>query len=66
MPIAAHQGIESTIAGERETHLWTGFADGRFKTFVQKLLPPEPAAEAHRLLDDNGQIGKVVPTVGGG
>jgi len=36
------------------------FADGRLKAVVDRVLPLEQAADAHRALEDRAQFGKVV------
>ena len=41
----------------------SGLADGTLKPIVAKTFPFEQIAEAHRYLESNQQIGKVVVTV---
>jgi NADPH:quinone reductase-like Zn-dependent oxidoreductase len=41
----------------------SGLADGRFQPIIAKTFPFEQIAEAHRYLESNQQIGKVVVTV---
>ena len=41
----------------------SGLADGSFKPVVAKTFPLEQIVEAHRYLESNQQIGKVVVTV---
>jgi len=40
-----------------------GLASGRFKPLVAKTFPLEEIVEAHRYLESNQQIGKIVVTV---
>jgi NADPH:quinone reductase-like Zn-dependent oxidoreductase len=40
-----------------------GLADGSFKPIIAKTFPLEQIAEAHRYLESNQQIGKIVVTV---
>ena len=41
-----------------------GFADGRFRPLVDSVFPLEQAAEAHRRMAANVNVGKIVLTVG--
>ena len=41
----------------------SGLADGSFKPLVARTFPLEQIVEAHRFLESNQQIGKVVVTV---
>jgi putative PIG3 family NAD(P)H quinone oxidoreductase len=43
-------------------HVWPLVADGSVKPIVHTTLPLEKAAEAHRLMEDSGHIGKIVLT----
>jgi NADPH:quinone reductase-like Zn-dependent oxidoreductase len=40
-----------------------GLADGSFKPIIAKTFPLDEIVEAHRYLESNQQIGKVVVTV---
>jgi NADPH:quinone reductase-like Zn-dependent oxidoreductase len=40
-----------------------GLADGAFKPIIAKTFPFEQIVEAHRYLESNQQIGKIVVTV---
>ena len=40
-----------------------GLADGSFKPLIAKTFPLEQIVEAHRYLESNQQIGKIVVTV---
>jgi NADPH:quinone reductase-like Zn-dependent oxidoreductase len=44
-------------------HALPRFKDGRFKLFVDKVLPWEKIQEAHQLLEDNKTKGKVICTI---
>lgn len=48
------------IARALETQVWPLFANGDIKPFVQTVLPIDAVAQAHEILDQNRQIGKVV------
>ena len=48
------------IARALETQVWPRFASGEIKTFVQTVVDFGEVREAHRILDENRQIGKVV------
>jgi NADPH:quinone reductase-like Zn-dependent oxidoreductase len=37
--------------------------DGRFKLFIEKVLPWEKVQDAHRLLEENKTKGKVICTI---
>ncbi len=41
-----------------------GFIDGRFRPLVDSVFPLERAADAHRRMAANGNVGKIVLTVG--
>jgi NADPH:quinone reductase-like Zn-dependent oxidoreductase len=45
-------------------HALPKFRDGRFKLFVEKVLPWEQVQDAHRLLESNQTKGKVICTIG--
>jgi putative PIG3 family NAD(P)H quinone oxidoreductase len=44
-------------------HVWPLVADGQIRPVVHATLPLEDVAEAHRLMDDSENIGKIVLTV---
>ena len=46
-----------------EQFINAGLADGSFKPIIAKTFPLEEIVEAHRYLESNQQIGKVVVTV---
>jgi NADPH:quinone reductase-like Zn-dependent oxidoreductase len=41
-----------------------GFADGRFRPLVDSVFPLQQAADAHRRMAQNANVGKIVLTVG--
>ena len=43
--------------------LWPAIEDGRVRPVVDRVLPMSEAAEAHRLLEASGHIGKILLTV---
>lgn len=46
------------------TRIMPGFEDGRYKAVIDAVFPWEEAAEAHRRMEDNLNLGKIVLTVG--
>ena len=44
-------------------HAMPRFKDGRFKLFVDRILPWEQIQDAHRLLEENKTKGKVICTI---
>ncbi|MEU4198587.1 NAD(P)H-quinone oxidoreductase [Streptomyces sp. NPDC045470] len=52
----------SIVAAVRE-HVWPLIENGRVKPIVDRTLPIAEAAEAHRVVDASGHVGKVVLTV---
>ncbi|WP_206504717.1 NAD(P)H-quinone oxidoreductase [Streptomyces chrestomyceticus] len=52
----------SIVAAVRE-HVWPLIENGRVKPIVDRTLPITEAAEAHRVVDASGHVGKVVLTV---
>jgi NADPH:quinone reductase-like Zn-dependent oxidoreductase len=59
--------MEITSDSERleraKTFVNDGLASGSFKPLVAKTFPLEEIVEAHRYLESNQQIGKIVVTV---
>ncbi|GGZ82752.1 NAD(P)H-quinone oxidoreductase [Streptomyces echinoruber] len=49
----------SIVASVRE-HVWPLVADGRVRPVVDRELPMPRAADAHRLVEDSGHVGKVL------
>ncbi|MER5969573.1 NAD(P)H-quinone oxidoreductase [Streptomyces sp. NPDC002055] len=50
------------VAAVRE-HVWPLIANGRVRPVVDRALPMRDAAEAHRVLEESGHIGKILLTV---
>ncbi|WP_067485643.1 NAD(P)H-quinone oxidoreductase [Actinomadura hibisca] len=50
------------VASVRE-HVWPLFAAGKVRPVVDRTVPMEQAARAHRLLEDSGHVGKILLTV---
>ena len=59
---ALAEKIDLTSAFVRD--VLPGFADGRFRPLVDSVFPLERAAEAHRRMAQNANVGKIVLTVG--
>ncbi|NUP35258.1 MAG: NAD(P)H-quinone oxidoreductase [Streptomycetaceae bacterium] len=59
-PLAEKAAI---VAAVRE-HVWPLIAAGRVRPVVDRIVPMREAAEAHRLLESSGHVGKVVLSVG--
>ena len=52
--------IKAQIAAEVEATVWPWLAQGRFRPTLEAVLPLEEAAQAHRLIEAGGHLGKVV------
>jgi NADPH2:quinone reductase len=52
------------IARDLEKHVWPLLASGTVKPVIDRTLPLDQAAEAHRLLESGEVVGKIVLTVG--
>ncbi len=59
---ALAEKVDLTSAFTRD--VLPGFADGRFRPLVDSVFPLEKAAEAHRRVAANANVGKIVLTVG--
>ena len=57
---------KAAIAREVEKHVWPLLGSGTVKPLIDRTLPLDQAAEAHRLLESGEVVGKIVLTVGGG
>jgi putative PIG3 family NAD(P)H quinone oxidoreductase len=55
--------FKSALVQEVEQHVWPVLAAGRFRANVFKVFPLAEAAEAHRLMESSGHIGKIVLAV---
>ena len=53
------------VAAMRDA-VWPLIEDGRFRVIVDRVLPVEQAAEAHRIVEDSGHVGKVLLDVATG
>ncbi|MDT0320870.1 NAD(P)H-quinone oxidoreductase [Streptomyces millisiae] len=53
---------KAAVVAEVREHVWPMFADGRLRPVVDRRLPLPAAAEAHRVLEESGHIGKIVLT----
>ena len=54
---------KAAIARELEAKVWPLLAEGRCKPVIHARFPLAQAAEAHRLMESNAHIGKIVLTV---
>ena len=54
-----HEQKAAIVAAVRE-ELWPAIEDGRVRPVVDQVLPMSEAAEAHRLLEASGHIGKLL------
>jgi NADPH:quinone reductase len=57
---------KAAIAREVEQHVWPLLSSGIVAPVIDRTLPLEKAADAHRLLESGDIIGKIVLTVEGG
>ena len=57
-PVAEKAAICAAVV----EHVWPLVADGTVKPIVHTALPLDRAAEAHRLMEDSGHVGKIVLT----
>ena len=60
-PVRNHIGLGA--AGARQTMVIDGLAAGKLKPVIAKTFPLAEIVEAHRYLESNQQIGKIVVTV---
>ncbi|PWC31120.1 NAD(P)H-quinone oxidoreductase [Azospirillum sp. TSO35-2] len=56
---------KAAIAGQLRARVWPLIAAGRVKPVVHDIFPLANAADAHRLMESNRHIGKIVLSVGG-
>ncbi len=52
--------FKATIAKNLEETIWPLLASGKIKPVVNKVFPAQKAADAHRLMESSGHIGKIV------
>ena len=55
---------KAAICAAVAEHVWPLVADGAVRPVVHTTLPLAEVAQAHRLMDDSGHVGKIVLTVG--
>ncbi|GEL16508.1 NAD(P)H-quinone oxidoreductase [Pseudonocardia asaccharolytica] len=58
-PVEGPNGKGRIVSGVRE-EIWPFVADGRVTPIVHARVPMEDAAEAHRMLEEGGVIGKIL------
>jgi NADPH2:quinone reductase len=56
-------GQKARVCAGVVREVWPAVADGRIQPIVDRVLPLEEAATAHRTVDESGHIGKVVLAV---
>ncbi len=52
--------FKGNLAREVEKHVFPLFEDGRIRPLVNTVMPLDRAADAHRLMESNKHIGKIV------
>ncbi|MBP2298864.1 NAD(P)H-quinone oxidoreductase [Azospirillum picis] len=55
---------KTALAGQLRTRVWPLVAEGRVRPVVHEVFPLSAAAEAHRLMESNQHVGKIVLSVG--
>jgi len=55
---------KGAIAAALREHVWPLLASGAVRPIVDRVLPLTEAAEAHRLMERSGHVGKIVLTTG--
>ena len=55
--------FKARLARELETNVWPLIEAGKVKPVVHKTFPMADAAAAHRLMETNAHIGKIVLTM---
>ncbi len=63
-PVAGPAG-KAAVCAEVVTRMWPMFGDGRVKPVVHATLPLAQAAQAHRMLEAGGAVGKILLTTRG-
>ncbi|MFD7505155.1 NAD(P)H-quinone oxidoreductase [Streptomyces sp. NPDC059850] len=56
-------GEKAAIVAAVREHIWPLIGSGRVRAIVDRTFPMRDAAEAHRLLDSSGHVGKVLLTL---
>jgi putative PIG3 family NAD(P)H quinone oxidoreductase len=54
---------KATIIASVAENVWPLIADGHFRPVIDRVLPLDQAAEAHRVLEASGHVGKVLLAV---
>ena len=62
VPVALTRGSSKRLERAKQ-FINDGLADGSFKPLITKTFPLDQTVDAHRYLESNEQIGKVVVTV---
>ncbi len=57
------EAYQGKLRDQLVEHAMPRFHDGRFKIFVEKVLPWEQIQDAHRLMEENKTKGKVICTI---
>ncbi|WP_299591877.1 NAD(P)H-quinone oxidoreductase [uncultured Microbulbifer sp.] len=52
--------VKAAIASDLETKIWPLLAEGKIRPLVAATFPLEDVADAHRLMESNKHIGKIV------
>lgn len=52
--------FKTAIAQNLEKTIWPLLASGKIKPVINKVFPADKAAEAHRLMESSGHVGKIV------
>ncbi|KAF2455332.1 hypothetical protein BDY21DRAFT_73396 [Lineolata rhizophorae] len=58
------EAYQGKLRDQMVEHALPGFRDGKFKLFVEKVFPWEQIQDAHRLMESNKTMGKIICTIG--